>query len=50
LSIRWWLGISASGLPLTCFSLTGYSGGGKKMIAEYETNKTPDLYAPRIYG
>lgn len=22
--------------PLTCFSLTGYSGGGKKMIAEYE--------------
>ena len=22
--------------PLTCFSLTGYSGGGKKMIAQYE--------------
>ena len=22
--------------PVTCFSLTGYSGGGKKMIAEYE--------------
>ena len=22
---------------LSCFSLTGYSGGGKKMIAEYET-------------
>ena len=35
---------------LTCFSLTGYSGGGKKMIAQYEENKTPDLWAPRIYG
>ena len=23
---------------LNCFSLTGYSGGGKKMIAEYEAN------------
>ena len=34
-----------------CFSLTGYSGGGKKMIASYEAeDKTPDLYAPRIYG
>lgn len=35
---------------LTCFSLTGYSGGGKKMIAEYETEKTPLLNAPRQYG
>lgn len=34
---------------LTCFSLTGYSGGGKKMIADYEAN--PDaLCAPRMYG
>jgi N-acetyl-gamma-glutamyl-phosphate reductase len=38
------------GYPLTCFSLTGYSGGGKKMIAQYEEEKTPDLFAPRIYG
>jgi N-acetyl-gamma-glutamyl-phosphate reductase len=36
--------------PLTCFSLTGYSGGGKKMINQYEHEKTPDLYAPRLYG
>lgn len=36
--------------PMTCFSLTGYSGGGKKMIAQYETDKTEELYAPRIYG
>ena len=32
------------------FSLTGYSGGGKKMIHQYENEKTIDLEAPRIYG
>lgn len=31
-------------------SLTGYSGGGKKMIAQYENEKTEDLFAPRLYG
>ena len=37
--------------PVTCFSLTGYSGGGKKMIAEYEgEGKAEELYSPRIYG
>lgn len=36
---------------LTCFSLTGYSGGGKKMIAEYEgANASELLKAPRQYG
>ena len=36
---------------LTCFSLTGYSGGGKKMIAEYEAaDRSPLLDAPRTYG
>lgn len=36
---------------LSCFSLTGYSGGGKKMIAEYEDeNASPLLKAPRQYG
>lgn len=35
---------------LSFFSLTGYTGGGKKMIAEYEGDK-PLLYnAPRQYG
>ena len=29
-------GILSKDAKLTCFSLTGYSGGGKKMIAEYE--------------
>ena len=36
---------------LTCYSLTGYSGGGKKMIAEYEADTLDPLYvAPRQYG
>ena len=36
---------------LTCHSITGYSGGGKKMIAEYESeNKAELLDAPRQYG
>ncbi len=36
---------------LTCFSITGYTGGGKKMIAEYEGEDKPLLYdAPRQYG
>jgi len=36
---------------LSCVSLTGYSGGGKKMIAEYEAeNRDNLLSAPRMYG
>ncbi len=36
---------------LHCFSLTGYSGGGKSMIAEYESEeKSALLNAPRLYG
>ena len=36
---------------LSCFSLTGYSGGGKKMIAEYEAQDRDPLFdAPRIYA
>ena len=36
---------------LTCFSLTGYSGGGKKMIAEYEGEERNTLLdAPRQYA
>ncbi len=35
---------------ISCFSLTGYSGGGKKMIAEYEENPGELLGAPRQYG
>ena len=36
---------------LTCHSITGYSGGGKKMIAQYEeTDRDILLGAPRQYG
>ena len=44
-------GVLSPDAALTCFSLTGYSGGGKKMIAEYEAADRPALYeAPRQYG
>lgn len=37
-------------LEFSAFSVTGYTGGGKKMIAEYEGDM-PELYlAPRQYG
>ncbi len=36
---------------LSCFSLTGYSGGGKSMIAQYEaSDRDPLLNAPRQYA
>ena len=36
---------------LTCHSVTGYSGGGKKMIADYESEgRDVLLSAPRQYG
>lgn len=44
-------GILDKNALLTCFSVTGYSGGGKKMIAEYESeDRDPLLSAPRQYG
>lgn len=36
---------------LSCFSLTGYSGGGKGMIAQYEaTDLDTELLSPRQYA
>lgn len=44
-------GILDKNALLSCVSLTGYSGGGKKMIAEYEAeNRNELLNAPRQYG
>lgn len=44
-------GLVSPDTALTCFSLTGYSGGGKKMIAQYEDgDRSPLLKAPRQYG
>lgn len=37
--------------PLSCHSLTGYSGGGKAMIAAYTAvDRPPEYDAPRQYG
>lgn len=43
-------GILSSDTFLTCLSLTGYSGGGKKMIHQYENDEDSLLKAPRMYG
>ena len=44
-------GLLSPSARLSCFSLTGYSGGGKKMIAAYEADGRPALLdAPRQYG
>lgn len=44
-------GLLSPDAPLACYSLTGYSGGGKRMIAQYETPPSdPMLASPRVYG
>ena len=44
-------GIIGKDVLLSCTSLTGYSGGGKKMIADYESDERDVLLnAPRQYG
>lgn len=44
-------GILAPDYPVSAFSLTGYSGGGKKMIAQYEDARRPgECDAPREYA
>ncbi len=45
------MGILPRDYPLTCFSLTGYSGGGKKLIAEFEAEgRDKALDSPNIYA
>lgn len=44
-------GLLAPDYPVSAFSLTGYSGGGKKMIAQYEDReRSGDLDSPREYA
>ncbi len=44
-------GLLGRDAALTCFSLTGYSGGGKKMIAQYaQESRDASLDAPRQYA
>ncbi len=45
------LGIVGADYPVTCNCVAGYSGGGKSMIAEYETPGTPEFIKnPRPYS
>ena len=45
------MGLLPKDVCLSAFSLTGYSGGGKKMIAQYEAaDKEAALFAPCPYG
>lgn len=44
-------GIISPNTLLTCHSITGFSGGGKKMIEEYNSeDRSENLNAPRQYG
>ena len=44
-------GLLPADARLTCHSITGYSGGGKKMIAQYQAAERDALLeAPRQYG
>lgn len=44
-------GILPKDYPVQCFAMSGYSGGGKSMIAEIESpERAPELYSPRFYG
>lgn len=44
-------GILPADYPVTVFAMSGYSGAGKKTIAEYEAaDRAPELEAPREYA
>jgi N-acetyl-gamma-glutamyl-phosphate reductase len=43
-------GIVPPGLPVSATSITGYSGGGKKMIQQYEAGGDDRLRSPRPYA
>ncbi len=44
-------GVLPEDYPLTCHAVSGYSGGGKKMIAALESEgKTQEMFSPRQYA
>lgn len=44
-------GIIAPDYPLVCHAVSGYSGAGKKAIAQYESeNRNGELKSPRLYA
>lgn len=36
--------------PVTCHALSGYSGGGKKLIAQYESSEGHKFESPQLYA
>jgi N-acetyl-gamma-glutamyl-phosphate reductase len=43
-------GIMQPDYPVTCFSISGYSGGGKQLIKIYEGKQDAKLLSPRPYA
>ena len=44
-------GIISPDYPVVCHAVSGYSGAGKKAIAQYEdSNRNPELDSPRLYA
>jgi N-acetyl-gamma-glutamyl-phosphate reductase len=43
-------GLVPASLPVSAGSITGYSGGGKKMIEQYQAGQDPALTSPRPYA
>lgn len=43
-------GVVSETYPVTLHSITGYSGGGKTMIAQYEQSGQAHLLSPRFYA
>jgi len=43
-------GLVPADLAVSATSITGYSGGGKKMIEQYQAGGNPRLESPRPYG
>ena len=43
-------GLVPAGLAMSATSITGYSGGGKKMIEQYQAGGESKLTSPRPYG
>lgn len=43
-------GLVPASLPISATSITGYSGGGKKMIEQYEAGSDARLTSPRPYA
>lgn len=40
-------GVMPPDYPVTCYSITGYSGGGKRLIQTYEEDFSPNRQSPR---